>query len=115
MAPLSGAVTIDRTAPTLDARVKPRRLSPRHRSAKIIVVATERSTVKVKIKRRSRLVKRFSRVVIAADEVARFAWRARTSSGDRVAPGRYRVVIMALDRAGNATRRSATIRVIRRG
>jgi hypothetical protein len=114
-APLQKRVMVDRTAPVVkDLEIGPNPFFPkRDHRARVRFALTEPGRVKVRIRRlgkRDRVLN--VSVSLSTPGRVRVAWDGKDEMGRPVAPGRYMVIIKAVDRAKNLIwNRSGRIRV----
>jgi hypothetical protein len=115
--PVAKRVVVDRTAPVVRAlEIGPNPFYPKtDRRARVKVELTEGGMAKIRIRRRGRL-DRVLNVTVRLDSagMVRVTWDGKDEMGRPVAPGRYMVIIKAVDRAKNTIwNRSGRIRVLR--
>ena len=108
-------VTVDNTAPVVRALLAPTYFSPNgdgRKDATVLTVAVrERALVDIRV-----LDRAGNLVDVLADDLAieggiRVPWNGRSADGARARDGAYRLVVEALDAAGNAASTAATIRL----
>jgi len=116
MEPVEGTIGVDRVAIVFsDIRALGNPFRHRHPAPFAIRTSlSEAGTVKVRIVKRRRLVRRLGPVATDAAGPVYLRWDGRNRNGKKVRPGRYRVVLRGLDLAGNLTvNRALRIRVKR--
>lgn len=103
MQPVSGVVVVDRTSPVISSiRVDPYRLRPKT-AVTITFKVSEAANVRVRVKRAGSIVRTLGRKTLADAGKVTLVWRGRDEAGEFVPPGRYRLLIKAVDRGGTRT------------
>ncbi|MDQ3940954.1 MAG: hypothetical protein M3238_06375, partial [Actinomycetota bacterium] len=101
--PLTGQFTIDTTAPWISRlRVEPNVRLRRLRGARITFTVRESAHVELYLRRRGRAIELVEMNCSAGAPVA-IHWDGRNAAGKAVRSGRYRLRVVAVDSASNAT------------
>ncbi|HVM21314.1 MAG TPA: polysaccharide deacetylase family protein [Egibacteraceae bacterium] len=107
------SVTVDNTSARVRLRA-PDVFSPngdgRKDHATVVVRSSEQATATVSVRRRTRVLRRF-RPQALGDQPLRLVWRGHDDRGRRASDGRYTIVAVVADRAGNVTRARTRVRL----
>lgn len=105
---------VDVSAPAITGlRVRPGRFDPARRGLTVRFGLDGAGTAMLRVTKGDRLVRRLGTVSFRTAGTRAVRWDGRQTNGRMVASGRYTVAVVARDRAGNVSSRSARVVVFR--